>query len=395
MPINFELVMPGGIFLLLLFQLPATLILLARLLKGARRLPPILPRPPTPDQLGTVSIIVPTLNEVSRLSPCLRGLTQQGYEVREILVVDSHSTDGTTDLVKSAQKSDPRFRLLADDPLPPQWVGRPWALHTGFLASSPNSNWILGVDADTQPQPGLVSALIATAESEGYDILSLSPQFQLKSPGEWWLQPALLMTLLYRFDVAGVKSHSPERVMANGQCFLARREVLSALGGYSAAKNSFCDDVTLARYAATQGYRVGFLDGANVLKVRMYDGMKETWQEWGRSLDLKDASTPSLLLLELWLLLVLQALPLPISLGFVGGLFNGETGLMFLAMGGLNGGLVLMRLGLLWAVVNSYDWAESNSAWAFWLSPLADGLAVFRIFLSVSKRPKQWRGRVY
>lgn len=395
MPINFELVMPGGIFLLLLFQLPATLILLSRLLKGARRLPPIVPRTPTPDQLGTVSMIVPTLNEVSRLSPCLRGLTQQGYEVREILVVDSHSTDGTTDLVKSAQKSDPRFRLLADDPLPPQWVGRPWALHTGFLASSPNSNWILGMDADTQPQPGLVPAIIATAESEGYDILSLSPKFQLKSPGEWWLQPALLMTLLYRFDVAGVKSHSPERVMANGQCFLARREVLSALGGYSAAKHSFCDDVTLARYAATQGYRVGFLDGANVLKVRMYDGMKETWQEWGRSLDLKDASTPSLLLLELWLLLVLQALPLPISLGFVGGLLNGETGLMFLAMGGLNGGLVLMRLGLLWAVANSYDWAESNSAWAFWLSPLADSLAVFRIFLSVSKRPKQWRGRVY
>ena len=380
---------------LLLFQVPATFILLSRLIKGARRFPPLSPRMTTPEQLGTVSIVVPTLNEANRITPCLEGLTKQGYEVREILVVDSHSTDGTPELVKKAQQHDPRFRLLNDDPLPSTWVGRPWALHNGFLASSEKSEWILGIDADTQPQPGLVSALIATATCQGYDLLSLSPQFQLKSPGEWWLQPALLMTLLYRFDVAGVKPNPPDRVMANGQCFLARREALSALGGYSAAKDSFCDDVTLARYAASQGYRVGFLDGAKVIKVRMYEGMKETWQEWGRSLDLKDAATPSLLVVELWVLTALQALPLPLFLGLAVRFLTGETGLMFLLAGGVNGGLLLMRLGLLLAVANSYDRAGSSSSWLFWLSPIADIPAVVRIFLSASQRPKQWRGRVY
>jgi len=395
MTVNLEAARLGGIFVLILLQVPATLILLSRLLKGAKRLPPITPQSTTPEQLGTVSIVVPTLNEASRIAPCLKGLSQQGYEVREILVVDSHSSDGTPDLVKQAQQHDPRFRLLTDDPLPADWVGRPWALHNGFLASSEKSDWILGIDADTQPQSGLVAALIATANAQGYDVLSLSPQFKLKSPGEWWLQPALLMTLLYRFDVAGVRPHPPDRVMANGQCFLARREVLSALGGYSAAKGSFCDDVTLARYAATQGYRVGFLDGANVIKVRMYEGMKETWQEWGRSLDLKDASTPSLLLLELWLLLALQALPLPLFLGFLFGLLKGETNLMFLLMGGLNGGLLLMRIGLLFAVSPSYDRTDTSASWLFWLSPLADLGAVLRIFLSASQRPKQWRGRLY
>ncbi len=395
MTVNLETVWLGGIFLLVLFQLPAALILLSRLLKGAKRLSPLTPRPSSPEQLGTVSIVVPTLNEAERISPCLQGLSQQGYEVREILVVDSDSTDGTPELVKKAQQHDPRFRLLRDDPLPSDWVGRPWALHNGFLASSENSDWILGIDADTQPRSGLVAAVIATAEAQGYDLLSLSPQFKLKSPGEWWLQPALLMTLLYRFDVAGVRPNPPDRVMANGQCFLVRREVLSALGGYSAAKGSFCDDVTLARYAASQGYRVGFLDGAKVIQVRMYEGMKETWQEWGRSLDLKDASTPSLLLLELWLLLALQALPLPILIIFLVGLLKGETDLMFLLLGGLNGGLLLMRVGLLFAVAPSYDRASTSMSWLFWLSPLADLAAVLRIFLSASKRPKQWRGRVY
>jgi dolichol-phosphate mannosyltransferase len=395
MTVNLETAWLGGIFLLVLFQLPAALILLSRLLKGAKRLSPITPQPSTPEHLGTVSVVVPTLNEADRISPCLQGLSQQGYEVREILVVDSDSTDGTPDLVKKAQQHDPRFRLLRDDPLPSDWVGRPWALHNGFLASSENSEWILGIDADTQPRSGLIAAVIATAEAQGYDLLSLSPQFKLESPGEWWLQPALLMTLLYRFDVAGVRPNPPERVMANGQCFLARREVLSALGGYSAAKGSFCDDVTLARYAASQGYHVGFLDGAKVIQVRMYEGMKETWQEWGRSLDLKDASTPSLLLLELWLLFALQALPLPLFIISLVGLLKGETDLMFLLLGGLNGGLLLMRVGLLFAVAPSYDRSSTSASWLFWLSPLADWAAVLRIFLSASKRPKQWRGRVY
>lgn len=382
-------------FLLLLLQVPATLILLSRLLKGAKRFPPLTPQTTTPQQLGTVSIIVPTLNEADRISPCLQGLGKQGYEVREILVVDSRSTDATPDLVKSTQQKDPRFQLLEDDPLPRGWVGRPWALHNGFLASSPDSEWILGVDADTQPQPGLVAALINTAQSQGYDLLSLSPQFLLKSAGEWWLQPALLMTLLYRFDVAGVKPNPPERVMANGQCFLARREVLASLGGYSAAKGSFCDDVTLARYAANQGYSVGFLDGAKVIQVRMYEGMKETWQEWGRSLDLKDASTPSLLLVELWLLLFLQGLPLPIFGGCLLAMAAGASSGVLWGLGGLNGGLLLTRFGLLFAIAPSYDRSHTRFSGLFWLSPLADSLAVLRIFLSASKRPKQWRGRVY
>jgi len=384
-----------GCFFLLLLQLPATFIVLSRLLKGARRVSPLQPRPTTVEQLATVSIIVPTLNEVERIKPCLRGLTRQSYEVREILVVDSRSHDGTPALVKQAQQWDRRFRLLEDEPLPPKWVGRPWALHNGFLASSEDSEWILGIDADTQPQPALVAAMITTAQRQGYDLLSLSPQFQLKFPGEWLLQPALLMTLLYRFDVAGVTPNPPDRVMANGQCFLLRREVLSSVGGYTAAQDSFCDDVTLARHIARHGYQVGFLDGSQLLKVRMYEGMKETWQEWGRSLDLKDASTPALLSLELWLLLSLQALPLPIVITFLIHLSSGETTLMFLLLGGLNSSLLLMRLGLLWAIVGSYEPTKGPASWLFWLSPLADGAAVFRIILSASKRPQQWRGRVY
>ncbi|MFB2981179.1 2'-O-glycosyltransferase CruG [Microseira sp. BLCC-F43] len=394
-----SLTVQGALVLgLLLIQAPATAILLSRLLKGPSRRPGIEPCTATPDLLGTVSAIVPTLNEAKRIRPCLAGLSRQSYEVREIIVVDSRSSDGTLDLVKAAAEKDPRFRPITDDPLPPGWVGRPWALHTGFLHSSDHSEWILGIDADTQPRPGLVAALVKTAQDEGYDLVSLSPQFILKYRGEWWLQPALLMTLLYRFDSAGVNSDTPERVMANGQCFLCRRSVLAAVGGYTSARSSFCDDVTLARNIAAAGYKVGFLDGAKVLKVRMYEGAAETWKEWGRSLDLKDAASPAQVWSDLWLLLSVQGLPLPILL--LSPLLPITSAPLLLLLA-LNLFLLAIRVGLLFAIAPSYQGKNQKSPhflslpFTFYLSPLADPLAFVRILLSSLQKPTQWRGRTY
>lgn len=380
--------------LLLLIQVPATAILFSRLLKGPRRHPPIEPQQPTPELLGIISVVVPTLNEALRISPLLAGLSRQSYEVREIIVVDSKSSDGTPDLVKTTQQKDPRFRLITDDPLPSGWVGRPWALHNGFLYSSEVSQWFLGLDADIEPHPGLVAGLVKTAEAQGYDLVSLSPQFILKYPGECWLQPALLMTLLYRFDPTGINTEQPERVMANGQCFLCRRSVLAAVGGYSSASGSFCDDVTLARNIAAQGYKVGFLDGAKVLRVRMYEGAMETWKEWGRSLDLKDATTRSQLWGDLWLLTSVQGLPLPILLSYFFFLPQFSLLPLFLLFG-LNLFLVVIRFAMLIAIAPSYDRTSAKGGWLFWLSPLADPLAVLRIFLSAFRTPREWRGRKY
>jgi len=379
---------------LLLIQVPATAILLSRLLKGPGRHPPIEPQQPTPELLGSVSVVVPTLNEALRISPLLECLSRQSYELREIIVVDSKSEDGTPDLVKLAIQQDPRFRLMTDDPLPPGWVGRPWALHNGFLHSSEGSEWFLGMDADTQPDPGLIAGLVKTAEAEKYDLVSLSPQFILKYPGECWLQPALLMTLLYRFDPAGVNTKQPERVMANGQCFLCRRSVLAAVDGYSSAGGSFCDDVTLARNIAAQGFKVGFLDGAKVLKVRMYEGALETWKEWGRSLDLKDASSRAQLWGDLWLLFAVQGLPIFVVLTYLFLSIFVQTRLIASLLG-LNGFLLVIRFALLLAIAPSYDRTRANGGWLFWLSPLADPLAVLRIFLSAFRTPREWRGRKY
>ena len=185
--------------------------------------------------------------------------------------------------------------------------------------------------------------------------------------------------------------------MANGQCILSRRSVLETLEGYTCAAGSFCDDVTLAREAAKRGFKVGFLDGKNLIRVRMYEGIQETWKEWGRSLDLKDAASTPQVWGDVALLLLTQALPLFLLIIFASFWLVGYDFLSLELAIALNLVLVIIRFALLFAVFpsyykNKYLWVKSL---LFWLSPLADPFAVLRIFLSSLQTPKQWRGRSY
>jgi dolichol-phosphate mannosyltransferase len=378
------------LILLAVFQGAALLLLLIRLLPGRHRRPPVAPRASTDPSIGDVSIVVATLQEAARIGPCLDGLVRQGPVVREILVVDSGSTDGTPALVQAAARRDPRIRLLRDEPLPAGWVGKVWALEHGLRHAS--GTWVLGIDADTVPDPGLAGGAVAAAVEHGYDAVSFSPRFRISTAAERWLQPALLVTLVYRFGAAGTDV-DPERTMANGQCFLARREALLAAGGYSSARASFCDDVTLARHLARAGSRVGFLDGSRLYDVRSYTSARETWREWGRSLDLKDASTPLRQWGDVLFLVLTQGLPVPVLLvAGVWALLRGTSSLApALPLVVISAVLLAVRVMLQFALAGSY---ERRGA-AFWLSPSADPLAALRIVLSTVRRPTSWRGRDY
>jgi len=377
------------IALLAALQGVALLVLLVRLLPGRRRRPPVAPRPDASAADGDVTVVVAALDEAHRIQPCLDGLLAQGSVVREILVVDSGSTDGTPDLVRAAAARDPRVVLLRDPPLPHGWVGKVWALQHGLAHA--RGEWVLGIDADTVPQPGCVGGAVAAARELDYDAVSFAPRFRIASAAERWLQPALLVTLVYRFGATGTDV-DPDRVMANGQCFLARRDVLVAHGGYAASRASFADDVTLARELARAGRRVGFLDGSRLYDVRSYTSAREAWREWGRSLDLKDAATRARQWSDVIFLLLAQGTPLIVLLLLAARAIGGspllDGGYWLIAT---SSALVAVRLLLQFALVGSY----AVRGVPFWLSPTADPLAALRILISTLRRPKRWRSREY
>jgi dolichol-phosphate mannosyltransferase len=369
-------------------QTIAFLVLITRLQGGRKRGAPVSPLTTGLDDTS-VSVIVPTLNEGRRVAQCLVGLHAQGPPLSEVIVVDSGSTDDTRQHVEAMRAVDPRFRLIDDRPLPDGWIGKVWALERGRVVAS--GEWILGIDADTQPNAGLVAAVVAAARAGELDMVSFSPCFAGMSSAEQFVQPALLTSLVYRTAAAGAGRVAPSRLLANGQCFLSRASVLAAGGGYGPARASFSDDVTLARDYAARGWRVAFLDGSRLYVVRSYESLAQMWREWGRSIDLGDSATRARQLLDAMLLVLAQALPIPMLVAIAAGAWSGAPRVVIDTLIGANAALLLTRVLLLGALAKSYERPHAT----FWLSPLADVPAVLRVLWSTVVRPRTWRGRTY
>ena len=372
---------------LLVAQSIALVVLLARLSRGRTRRAPLAP---APAEAGAVSVIVATLNEAHRIGPCLEGLHRQGPELAEVLVVDSRSEDGTRDIVAAMAARDPRVRLVDDGPLPPGWVGKVWALECGLRES--RAPWVLGIDADTVPHDGLVGGVVAAAGQDGYDVLSLAPRFDGQGAAERWLQPALLTTIVYRFGPAGDREPDADRVMANGQCFLARRDVLERHGGYAPARvvvlrrrdagappraswraRRLPGRLTADRRAAPTHRRArcgANGDARSISRTRARHGGRRptcSSSRWRRALPCRCCS-PS------------RSAPVVRLPLVVGG-----------ALLAVNAAFVVVRLLVNVALRHSY----ARTGVSFWLSPLADPLAALRILLSSVRRPRRWRGREY
>lgn len=379
------------LLLLTALQTVLAVLLIARLIGGRSRRPAEAPRPEGLDAVNGegLTMIIATLNEAKRIGPCLRGLEAQGAPVREILVVDSGSTDGTRELVEAAARRDPRIRLLTDPPLPAGWIGKAWALQHGTeQATQP---WVLGMDADTAAEPGCAAAVLAAAQREGFAVVSFAPRFDGQSAAERWLQPALLVTLIYRSGAVGDPRVRPDRVIANGQCFLLKREVLLSNGGYAPVKDSFAEDVSLVRHLARRGVAVGFLDGSRLYSVRSYTGIAQMWREWGRSLDLKDATGKGRQTFDTIFVALAQGIQWPVALGLAMTWTSIPASSVRTLLGVSTGILLGIRWMLLFALRGSY--AKRGVSW--WLSPFADPVAAVRLVISSLRRPKQWRSRTY
>jgi dolichol-phosphate mannosyltransferase len=335
---------------------------------------------------GSISVIVPVLNEFGRLGSCLDRLVACGREVREIIVVDGGSTDGTQKIVASFAASDPRVRAVDAAPTPPRWNGKAWGLECGLVASNPESPWIITIDADVRPRPGLLTAMVDQADRCTVPALSVATRQELGDLGSGVLHPAMLATLVYRYGLPGNATSNVGAVQANGQCFLARRELLVATNAFAKARSSVCEDVTVARILARAGHRVGFYEAGDLVVVRMHETWRDIWTNWPRSLTLRDGISGYDTFVGLAEVVLVQALPLALLclLALAGGVTRGHA----LACE-VEAGLVLMRIGVLAGMRRAYR----NSTWSYWLSLFADLPVAAALIRSALRKRHTWRGR--
>ncbi|HLL50103.1 MAG TPA: glycosyltransferase family 2 protein [Thermomicrobiales bacterium] len=368
--------------LLTLFQILAGARVVARLARTARGERIRTSDVPLPEERMTV--IVPVLNERDRLPACLAGLTAQPSEVVEILVVDGGSTDGTQELVSRFAARDDRVRLIDASPVPTSWNGKTHGLQAGLEHTCPDTGWILTVDADVRPEPPLARSLLAHARRSRAAAISVATLQRLSGPAEGFLHPALLTTLVYRFGIPGHATRRVTEVQANGQCCLFQREALEECGGFAVALASLCEDVTVARALAERGHTVGFYEADRLVSVAMYASWREAWQNWTRSLPLRDRYAGLAGWLGLVEIALTQALPLPL-LFLMRSLAPGPR----LARG-VNVVLLMVRLGVLVGTASAYP----HRPWSYWLSPLTDLPVTVQLWRSAIRRRHVWRGRL-
>lgn len=362
-------------WLLLAARAAAGAAALARLARAATAAPPLAPSPDAPvdDAPPDVTVVIPARDEAERIGPCLRGVVG-APGVAEVIVVDDESSDGTAALAASLGA-----RVVAGRPLPPGWVGKPWALQQGLDAAAPGG-WLVTLDADTAPDPRLPAALVARARADQWDLLTCGARFTLTTRGQRILHPALLATLVYRFGPPGARRPArPDRTLANGQCTVTRTDALRAAGGFAGAADHLTDDVALARHLARAGWRVGFVDAGDLVGVRMHETAAEAWRNWGRSLPMPDVTRPVWQAADLAVVWLAQALPIP-------RLLAGRGDALDLV-------LAAARLGTHAGTARAYERTSRGPWW--WLAPAAD-LAVAARLTGAALRPERtWRGRTY
>ncbi|MFR6590644.1 MAG: glycosyltransferase family 2 protein [Gallintestinimicrobium sp.] len=103
---------------------------------------------------GQISIIMPVYNGVSWIGECIESIRQQTDTNWELLVLDDHSTDGTTELVLKLAEADSRiFPILR------QKNGVSAARNEGLEKAQ--GEFIMFVDADDKLDPQMLSVLRA------------------------------------------------------------------------------------------------------------------------------------------------------------------------------------------------------------------------------------------
>ncbi len=328
----------------------------------------------------TVDVIIPARNEEDCIGRCLASLvSQQGIDFRVTLV-----DDGSSDRTRQIAESFPGVRVLSVDDPPPGILGKSNALITGARGST--AKWLLFTDADTAHYPGSLAAAVREAEDRKVDLLSYSPEQEVKSLAEKMLMPLVFADMVRTYSMDRINDPADPAVAANGQYILVRRTVYEALGGHAGVGCNLLEDVELARIFKVSGHKIWFRYGAGMVRTRMYRSFRALCEGWIKGLTLLFRD-PLILAARRGIEFLLIVLAL-MSAGVVLSRRELAPGLVLLAIG------VFLYGNFLFRVQRAHFPWSSNFLSLFGL-PLFVSLLVRSYIHSNMRGEVTWKGRTY
>lgn len=332
-----------------------------------------------------VIALVPARNEADVIARSLRSLLEQDYPGPfSVILVDDHSSDATAQRAKAAAAAldaAERLTLVAAGDLPARWSGKLWALNEGLAAASP-APYLWLSDADITHGPATLTRLVAKAEREARDLVSLMAR--LKCEGLWGrlLIPPFIYFFQKLYPFKAVADPRRRVAAAAGGCVLLRRDALQAAGGFAAIGDALIDDCSLAalikhrKGARPGGIWLGLARDSH--SIRPYKGLAEIWDMVARSAYTQLRHSPMLLLGTLIAMALTYLVP---PLGLLAALVLGDlpSGVLALAAWGLMAASSLPTLRL-----------YGQPGWQALSLPVA---ALLYSAMTLSSAARHWRGQ--
>jgi hopene-associated glycosyltransferase HpnB len=234
-----------------------------------------------------VIAIVPARNEADSIATSVRSLLEQELSSPiQVIVVDDHSTDGTAERARAgaaAAAASERLSVIAARSLPAGWTGKVWAMQEGLEAAREQpADFILFTDADIRHERGNLASLVARAEKQGLDLVSVMVRLRCQSWAERAFIPAFVFFFRMLYPFAWVNDPRRRMAAAAGGCMLVRRGALERIGGLSILRDALIDDCALGRAIKRGGpIWLGLTDAATSL--RGYPGARDVFDMIARS----------------------------------------------------------------------------------------------------------------
>jgi len=331
----------------------------------------------TPSPAPSVFAVIPARDEAEVIGRAVRSLLAQDYPGElNIIVVDDHSTDDTAAAAREAALagSADRLTVIGGSPMPPGWTGKLWAVRQGIrIAQGRAPDYLLLTDADIVHAPHALAALVARAQSGGYELASLMVRLHCASAWERLLVPAFVWFFFMLYPPRWVADPRARTAAAAGGCMLIRREALEEIGGIDSIRGEIIDDCALARRVKARG-RVWLGATRDTISVREYRSWRPLWDMIARCAFAQlGYSAAALIGMVVALLVIFVAPPLLLLSGSV--------------IGMMIGGIAWLAMSLAYLPILRFYRCP------VWLAPLLPLIALFYTAATIGSAVQFWRGR--
>jgi len=243
-----------------------------------------------------VSIIIPARNEAKRIQPLLKSIQQQTNVIREWIVVDDHSTDGTAAIAQSFGA-----KVITAETLPKGWFGKPWACYQGAKAAQ--GDVYIFLDADTILMPKGLEKILASFDDDQTP-LSVQP-YHLMKKGYEELSLFFNLIVMMTTGLFTPKGSSIKASSFFGPCQVIAKKDYWQVDGHAVAKHAILEDIALGKALQEKtGQRIRAMAGRGTIAFQMYpEGMKTLIEGWTKNFATGAGLIPGWLLatVSLWI----------------------------------------------------------------------------------------------